>query len=204
MSEWKEYISKTSMKPPSELLKKAVKETSDKELALDLGPGAFKDTKFLLSSGFKKVIAVDIADEGLEHIKDLIPAKVEFVNTSFDKFRFSDHKFDLINAQFSLPFNSPSTFKVMFENLKSSLKPDGIFAGQFFGIRDKWNNGKNDLTFHTLTEILIMMRGMEIIELKEDEEDRAPVIGDIKHWHVYHIIASKMSSVPEEDSGSEN
>lgn len=192
MSDWKEYITKTKTQPPAELLKKAIEECENKDLALDLGPGAFNDTKFLLKSGFKKIIAVDIANEGLEFVKTLKSEKFEFVNSTFDKFSFENYKFDLINAQFSLPFNPPDTFSKMFEKLKSSLNTDGIFCGQFFGKRDKWNNGKNALTFHTLTDILVLLTGMEIIELEEDEEDRAPVIGDVKHWHIYHIIARKM------------
>ncbi len=192
MSDWKEYILKTKTQPPAELLKTAIEECDNRELALDLGPGAFNDTIFLLKSGFKKVIAVDIAEEGLENLKSPEKESIEFINSTFDKFTFEDHKFDLINAQFSLPFNPPLTFPKMFEKLKASLNTDGIFCGQFFGKRDKWNNGKNDLTFHTLTDILTLMTRMEIIELREDEEERAPVIGDVKHWHIYHVIAAKM------------
>ena len=192
MSDWKEYISKTKTQPPADLLIKAIEECDNKDLALDLGPGAFNDTKLLLKSGFKKVIAVDIAEEGLEFTKTLKNENFEFVNSTFDKFRFQDHKFDLINAQFSLPFNPPATFNKMFEKLKASLNPDGIFCGQFFGKRDSWNHEKSSLTFHSLTDILMLLTGMEIIELEEDEKDRAPVIGDIKHWHIYHLITRKM------------
>jgi len=59
MSLWPQYIEKTKNKPPRRLLVQALGFVKNKNAALDLGAGAFNDTRYLLQAGFKKVIAVD-------------------------------------------------------------------------------------------------------------------------------------------------
>ena len=117
--------------------------------------------------------------------------KVEYVISSFDNYAFPENKFDLVSAQFSLPFNSPQDFNDVFNNIIKSLKAGGIFVGQLFGERDQWNNPETGMTFHTREQVEELLKGLEVLELKEEEKDEKPVVGDIKHWHIFHIIARK-------------
>lgn len=48
------------------------------------------------------------------------------------------------------------------------------------------------MTFHTKKEAEKLLSGMEILEFTEEEKDDKPVVGDLKHWHVFHIIARKI------------
>lgn len=66
-NDWSEYIGKTKNNPPKPWLIKAMSFVNAKDEALDLGPGAFNDTKFLLSEGFKHIIKRGFPDSLLRH-----------------------------------------------------------------------------------------------------------------------------------------
>jgi hypothetical protein len=86
----------------------------------------------------------------------------------------------------------PDRFEEFFDAIKAALKKGGIFTGQFFGVRDEWNHPGNNMKFVTREEAEKLLTGMKVLGLLEEEEkDEKPVIGDIKHWHLFHIIAEK-------------
>src|SRR3989344_4003444 len=88
---WSEYIESKKDKPPSPLLKKAINFVDSREEALDLGSGAFNDTKFLLSEGFEHTTAVDIANDTAQEIYNQLSLpkdKVEYIISSFEDFDF--------------------------------------------------------------------------------------------------------------------
>ena len=47
------------------------------------------------------------------------------------------------------------------------------------------------MTFHTREEVERLLSDLEIIELEEKEKDKKPAVGELKHWHIFHIIARK-------------
>ena len=188
---WPEYIDQTKDAPPRPLLIKAVEFVKSKNSALDLGAGALNDTKYLLSKGFKKVVAVDKTNLAEEISKCLPQDRVEYIINSFEEYNFPKNVFDIINAQFSLPFTQPNSFNEVFNKLKGSLKIGGVFSGQLFGIRDDWYKQRANMSFHSREKVEQLLSNMEIIELNEEEKDENPAVGNIKHWHVFHIIARK-------------
>lgn len=187
--DWKKYFQLTKDRSPSLLLKKAMSFVTHKDLALDLGAGALKDSKYLLEQGFKKVLAVDQEQIPIKLIDFLDKTRFHFVRSSFDKFDFPMKTVNLINAQFSLPFAQSEDFGKVWIDLKNALAPSGIFAGQLFGIRDEWNKENIGMTFHTLEEARELTKDLEVIEFSEEEKEKPLASGDLKHWHIFHIIA---------------
>jgi tellurite methyltransferase len=123
---WQRYYAATRDAPPAPLLVWAVRLLPDGGDALDLGCGAGNDVRYLLRHGFQ-VTAVDAQAAALDALAPLAGPDLRLVHSTFADFAFE--QYDLVNAQLSLPFNPPDTFAAMFERLKSSLKPGGIFAG---------------------------------------------------------------------------
>src|SRR3989344_769337 len=190
-NKWKEYIEKTKDKPPKAWLVGALAFVDKKEEALDLGPGAFNETKFLLSEGFKHITAVDISNAA-EEIYDQLPKdKVKYIILPFKDFNFPKDTFDLVNAQYSLPFNPPDTFDEVFDKVKNSLKKNGIFTGQFFGKKHGWNIEGSNKSFHTEEQVKKLLSDMEILEFKPEEEDKKPVIGELVYWDCIPCYCSK-------------
>ena len=80
---------------------------------------------------------------------------------------------------------------MVFERLKASLNPGGIFVGQFFGVNDTWNTPDSSMTFFTREQAQKQLEGLDIVEFEEEDQDGATADGTPKHWHVYHVIARR-------------
>ncbi|MEQ1500226.1 MAG: class I SAM-dependent methyltransferase [Parcubacteria group bacterium] len=188
---WKEYFERTKDIKPRPLLVKAVDFVSDKNEALDLGSGALNDVKFLVSKGFKHITAVDSKPIAQDIIQNFPSEIVLYVISTFEDFDFVENKYDLINAQYSLPFNPEATLERVFKSILFSLKNGGILTGQFFGTKDEWNVEGHKMNFHTREHVEKLLSGLEMIDFKEEEADRPTAKGDMKHWHVFNFIVRK-------------
>ncbi len=188
--DWSQYYEITKNNPPSNLLVEAIKYVKNKRKAIDIGGGALKDTRYLLSLGFD-VTVVDASELMAKEAKKIKSKKLQYFVSVFDKFNFPENTFNIASAMYSLPFNSHKTFNNVFNNIKKSLIKEGIFCGQLFGVRDEWSKN-NKMTFLTKYQAKKLFSNMEIIYLKEEESDSRTANGTSKHWHVFHFIAKKL------------
>ena len=181
MPNWPEYIKQTENKSPRPLLVEALEYISDKNEALDLGAGALNDSKYLLLLGFK-VTAVD----GEELVK-IDSDNFTFNKTKIEDYKFPENKFSLVNAQFVLPFIKREALEMVLSDIKKSLKPDGIFTGQFFGDKDDWNKLDSVCVFNR-EEVKELLNDFEELLLREEERDGKIANGETKHWHIFHFV----------------
>jgi len=188
---WETYVENTKNAKPRPLLVKAVELAKEKNEALDLGSGALNDVRYLVEIGFKHITAVDAEPVAKDIISNFPPETVDYIISTFENFDFKESHYDLINAQFALPFNPPATFNEVWDKITSSLKSGGVITGQFFGIRDEWNVEGKKMNFHTIEETKEYLSSLELVQFREDEADRETAAGNMKHWHVFHFIAIK-------------
>ena len=189
MLDWPRYIQETKNKPPRKLLLRAVDYVRVLNSALDLGAGALNESKYLLSRGFKEVLAVDlIKDDDL--LKEIRAANFYFENTSLEEYGFSINRFDLVNAQYVLPFIAKQRLNKLLFDIRRSLKIGGIFLGQFFGVRDSWQN-ENGVFVYSKREIENFLGDYEKNYFEEEEKDGQTVVGVAKHWHIFHFIVRR-------------
>lgn len=191
MSHWDEFLKITAEQPPSPLLLRALPFVPKRDSALDLGAGALRDTRFLLEDGFLEVVAVDSEPKVAEFARSLASPKLRYLTSKFEEFDFPLANYDLINAEWSLPFISPGSFDIVWERIKAALTKEGIFVGQLFGVNDEWNVLGRNMTFHTAEQVNQLLADLEILVLEEEEKDSTTANGTPKHWHVFHIIARK-------------
>jgi tellurite methyltransferase len=198
MRDASEFYRLTQNQPPWPLMMRAatlVTHGDGAPRALDLGCGAGRDTRYLLSEGFD-VTAVDENAEALTYLRELpagLPAEhLHLIQSTFEEFPFAAHApFDLVSAQFSLPFTRPEAFALMFARLKAAIWPGGVFAGQFFGVNDQWNREGRPLSFVTREQAEDLLRDLEVLELVEEDADGQVANGNPKHWHVFQILARR-------------
>ncbi len=190
---WLKYFENTKSYPPAPLLVKAMEYVKVKNKAIDIGGGGtLKDTQYLLSQGFETTI-IDkekVVEDAVQHVKS---NKLKFFLTDFADFHFPQNEYDVAAAIYSLPFIHSSKFVGVFEGIKKSLVKNGIFCGQFFGNRDEWHLNKK-LTFVTKEEAQSMLADMNVILFDEKEFEGKTADGHRKHWHVFDIIAKKISN----------
>lgn len=122
------FFQNTKALPPSRILLEALPYVKEYGRALDLGAGAFKDTRFLLEKRF----VVDDVDKA-DNVAELAPEAeaFHFFPQSYEEYDFPKETYDLVNAQYSLPFGHPDHFPAVWQSISNSLKTGGIFAGQF-------------------------------------------------------------------------
>jgi tellurite methyltransferase len=185
------YIEARQFDPPRPLLMQAAALPGQKEHALDVGAGALNATKYLLSSGFQHVTALDASPSAQEAARELPQDRVRFVLSRFEDFDFPANRYDLVNAEFSLPFMNRGDFAPIFTALLRSVKLGGIFSGQLFGRNDSWNVENSGMTFHTRAEAEAFFRDFELVHFEEEDHPGTTKLGEPKHWHIFHIIAKK-------------
>lgn len=189
-NKWLTYHETTKGRPPAQSLLSAVELVVERNSALDLGAGALTDTKYLLHSNFKEVTAVDSEPSMQFRANELNEERLTTFISRFEDFNFVPNTYDLINAQFALPFTHPASFDEVFKKLKSALKKNGIFVGQLFGDRDEWSHDPK-MSFHTIEQVKALLAGLEVLSIDEKEKDGSTAAGILKHWHVFHIMARK-------------
>jgi methyltransferase family protein len=185
------YIEARRFDPPRPLLVKAAALVARKEHALDAGAGALNATKYLLSAGFTHVTALDAAPSAQKLAAELAPDRVDFVLSRFEDFAYPTNAYDLVNAEFSLPFIRAENFAPVFVRLLGAVPPGGLFTGQLFGPKDSWNVADSGMNFHSRTAVEDLLRGFELVELEEEDHPGKTKLGDDKHWHIFHLIARK-------------
>lgn len=187
---WTNFLNATRNQPHWNLLERTVTLTGHPGYALDLGSGAGRDTRYLLSQGWD-VTAVDSNSDAIAILAELPQDHLRIVQSSFEDFTYGHEVYDLINAQFALPFNPEASFNEVFARIKRALKPGGYFTGQFFGVRDQWNTPENNMTFLTREQVDELLSDMKVVELTEEGKMGNTALGTSKYWHVFHAIAQK-------------
>ena len=187
---WAEFYKHTRERPPWPRMIRAASLVTRKNRALDLGCGAGRDTRYLLTQGFQ-VTAVDADANAMAILATFPQEKLRAVQSSFGDFVFENY--DLINAHYCLPFLAREQFYSVFGKVRQALNSEGIFVGQFFGTHDQWNTAERaeKMTFLTRKEAMQALDGLDVVEFDEEDVDSVVADGSPKHWHVFHIIARK-------------
>ena len=193
MGKIEEYYKKTENSKPSFFLENFINNVNlEQKNAVDLGCGAGRNTLYLIKNGFK-VLAIDKEDTS-----ELIAKKLN--SEELKRFRFKCQAFEdveikennLLVANFSISFCNRNYFKTFWNKIGNSILENGYFVGNFFGLNDSWAKTKKDMVFLTKEEVLDLFKNnFEIIFFKEVEKDEKTVLGVMKHWHIYNVIAKK-------------
>lgn len=191
MENKKEFLDKTKDKGPMfitiEFLRLGIKPGK----AIDLGCGAGRDTIALIKNNWR-VLSID-----KENVENII--KERLTNEQLNNFKFevqdfenlSIEKVELIIANNSIPFCHKKYFDKLWNTINHSIKSEGYFVGNFFGIRDDWAKNKAEMVFLNKEKILDLFCEYKIINFKEIEKEEKTTLGNMKHWHIFEVIAEK-------------
>jgi tellurite methyltransferase len=194
---WRDYNTAGAKNGPRPRLFKTLDRffATRQGVALDLGCGGGRDTRELLTRGWR----VDSVDDDEDAIELTLKMKTDFENlivtkSSFENIELKQGYYDLINASYSLPFCHPKAFPSFWQKVKKSLKPDGLISCEFFGINDSWamhpTHGTS-MTFLDKATIENISKDLRLEFLKEEQYEGTSFSGALKNWHVFIYIASK-------------
>jgi trans-aconitate methyltransferase len=161
--------------------------------AIDLGCGDGTETLALLMAGWS-VLAIDGEPAAIERISSMVPAefqqRVEAIASRFEDAHLPQTNF--VYAGYSLPFCEPQYFAGLWSNITACILPEGRFAGQLFGVRDSWSN-RPYMTFHSAEQAASLFERVFEIEVFHEYEKDGEAFSGPKHWHIFDIIARKLS-----------
>ncbi|GAC1332678.1 MAG: AAA family ATPase [Candidatus Dormibacteria bacterium] len=191
-AEWRQVQAATTAIPVRPLLLRALELKPPPADVLELGPGPGNDARHMVSRGYR-VTAVDIIDP-IDGFLESLPPKGDFnfVRARFEDFAFA--AYDLISAQFSLPFIRRSEFEPVLRRVVTALRPGGIFTGQFFGPRDEWSDAGSEVVITDPADVPRLLDGLAVVSIEEEEREGRLAIGGSKHWHLVHVIARRPAS----------
>ena len=195
---WENYYEKTGKRPPRETLLFALARFDEDNLkerktlrAVDLGCGNGRDTVEMLRRGWK-VLAVDAELSAIEGINARITGENKtLLETQVARFEgVILPKSELINSSFALPLVSPVDFPDLWDKILDALVPGGMVSCQLYGDRDSWV-GNPTITFFAKSAIDALLFPLDVEYFREEEEDSTTPRGNLKHWHIYHIVARR-------------
>lgn len=197
--DWPKYYQAVAGKGPRDTLLKAL-EFFDKEppppsprLAIDLGCGSGRDTFELLNRNWR-VLATDSHPLAIELLQANVPdshrPRLECRVAGFKDLDLP--RADLVNASYALPFCEPADFAGLWHRIERSLPPGARFCGQFFGDRDSWAS-LPDRSHQTRQEVERLLKDFIIEHFNEVENREPSATGEIKDWHIFHVVARKRS-----------
>lgn len=162
--------------------------------AVDLGCGTGRDTVELLRRGWR-VLAVDTEASAIAELTVRPEAaaareRLETLVAKFEEVALPDC--DLVNSSFALPLCPPAAFPPLWQRIHAALRPSGRIACQLFGPRDSWAARRPAITILARAEIEVLLAGLVIEMFDEEETDAVTPRGEIKHWHIFHVVARRI------------
>lgn len=197
MTDWSDHYQRTRGNGPHRTLITALSLFNNENksgLAVDLGCGDGRDSLELLKQGWS-VIAIDREAAALEVLKEQLGDSEEAqdrlvcVQDSFETVEIPVCK--LVNSSIALPFCELNHFPKLWKKIESSLESGGRFAGHFLGINDDWVQS-GTLIYHHPELLQGMFSKFRIDWFDEVERDYPTAAGDMKHWHLFSVVATKV------------
>ena len=193
--DWPGYFAAVEGKPARDTLLRALelfaKEPPADRFAIDLGCGSGRDTLELLSRGWR-VLAIDSSPLAIELLLKKVPPehlpRLETLVAPFEGLELP--KADLVNASYALPFCDPPAFPRLWQTITAAIPVGGRFAGQFLGERDA-GAALPDRTHHTPEQLNALLRTFNLEDLKEIENREPGATGEVKDWHIFHVVAKR-------------
>ena len=157
--------------------------------ALELGAGVGHGAVFLQGKGFH-VTAIDAEPEAVAILRSRL-SDAEIIESRFEDIQLAEGLYDVAVAGFSLFFLNQQEMAEFWPRLVSSIRVGGIFTGEFLGLHDDWVSegylGQSEVEVHQC------LKDFEILYWEEAERDGKTSQGTDKHWHVYHVIARRVT-----------
>ncbi|MEU4236971.1 methyltransferase domain-containing protein [Actinoplanes sp. NPDC026619] len=153
--------------------------------AVDLGCGAGIEAAALLAAGWR-VHAVDSAPGTIERVgvhEGLTVVEADLATLG------GLPAAGLIYSGYSLQYLAPEGFERLWGMIRDSLRPGGWLAVDLLGDRDEWAGTPGE-TFLSEGAVRALVDGLDLVRLDEEDAE-GPAYGGTKHWHVFHVVATR-------------
>jgi SAM-dependent methyltransferase len=189
---WTEYYEAHEDREPRPMLLEVLGTFDLPGDAVDIGFGNGIETAAMLERGWR-VLAIDADPEAIERLEARAPRdaidRLQVERSPIEDIALPP--VDLAWAAFSLFFCDPSRFDDVWAGVRGALRPGGRFAGELLGERDTWA-GDTGISALGIDAARRLFDGWSVERFDEEEFDGEACSG-AKHWHLFHVIASRPS-----------
>jgi SAM-dependent methyltransferase len=195
---WKPYFRVTQHLGPRRLLIEALDHIGPAALetgmCVDLGSGTGAAARLLYERTRWEVVAVDaspLADEYLcQRFGNACPLGIRFQHGDFQTVHLPPGELQMVWAGLALPHMPQQDIGVVWQKIVDSLRPGGLFAGDFFG-PEHGHFGRPDMNFHHPSQIDALLSLMDVIKLERIIRPHPFSTGRPLMMDCYHVIARK-------------
>lgn len=164
-------------------------------ILLDLGCGDGRISEPFFKYGYETIL-VDkdnkILSEAKNNFKKIKDGGFKTIISSVEDFNL-DNSFDGIIMSNVLPFQkNKDRTEIIVKSAFDKLNKGGFLYFTLFGINDEWAQERADtMDFHTKDEALCFI-SKEPYFISEDYGRGSTMNGDIKTWHIFHLLYIKL------------
>jgi SAM-dependent methyltransferase len=159
-----------------------------RDAAVDLGAGNLRHSRFLIESGFSRVVAVDLEFNSNDWI-----AGIDMLVASIVDYAPEKNTFDYAICSNVLYFLTLREMYLVIGYCHAALKTGGVLVCNFFGERDGWAAEWDAITPVTKSDLDSLQRGWES-PLGEPIEFTVEGKVSGKLRHMYELVLIKNSS----------
>jgi len=189
---WTAYYEAHEGREPRPLLLEVLDGFDTPGQAVELGFGNGIETIAMLRRGWR-VFAVDPEPEASELLQAGLPEegreRLRLVTAPMEDVELPTT--DVVWAAFSLFFCDPARFPEVWNRIRDAVRTGGRFAGQLLGAHDTWAADDGISAFER-DAALALFDGWRVDRFEEEENDGEACSGP-KHWHVFHVVATRES-----------
>jgi hypothetical protein len=185
MSDWGKYFEQIGNGPNEELVNALSAYNPNRSIALDLGAGNMRDSKFLVSQGFQRVVAVDTSPLVLNYAVPGIEVQISDIN----QFCAVPGTVDLVVSFNSLFFLPNKKLMELFLRVYQCMAPGAYFVFNALGPEDGWvKEGRKDVYPIPLEKLSLYVSPFKVVEANEVKGYGKTTRGREKFWHVWRVV----------------
>jgi cyclopropane fatty-acyl-phospholipid synthase-like methyltransferase len=163
MPQWYNYYEQVGYHPNSFVARSLHEFVTGRGVALDLGAGNMRDSRYLLSHGFERVVAVDSSMDAKAYHSE----GVEFCISRIEDYEIEPDTFDYVVSCNTLFYLDKESVQRLFRKVWVGLRPHGIFAGNLLGSRDDCVRSISPLFDFEREEVEALCEGFTVRAMEE-------------------------------------
>lgn len=164
--------------------------TGRRDRALDLGAGHLRDSRYLIREGFFEVTAVDI----YEPPKCLFEEGIVFAQSRIEEYTPEVELYDGCISTNSMYFMPKARLKPVFERIRASLRPGGVFVCNLLAEKDPWVKvrGAEKIAWVEKCDLRSLHEGFRVILSENTFRRMKDFPNEKKDWHCHVFILEKL------------
>ena len=189
---WKEFLAKIETFSHRDIVERAVNFLPENtRCVVDCGCGDGRNSQYLLNQNLEvHAFDQDVSAVNLCRMRFLKYPSFAVCLSSHEQYIYPANSLVLAFDNFLV--SSPENFALCWHNLSCSIEMNGLFCGDFLGVKDSWSNQYNqDAMKFSEADIRTLLSAFDILEWQVKDTSVTTMSSQEKHKHTHTLLARK-------------